>query len=113
MSPIFPGACTLVETIAPEGHLVANDVRFEVLAIGEVQTVVMADEIAPEPEPKLEGGPEAPRKDLAQTGDAVPVWIFALLGALALGAATVALATQRGSVKRIRAKASALMGSKR
>ena len=100
-----PGWYTLVETMAPEGYLVANDVRFEVLATGEVQTVVMSDEPAP--------APEEPGKGLPQTGDTVPVWAFALLGALALGAATVALATQRGSVKRIRGKASALMGGKR
>ena len=58
---LAPGWYTLVETMAPEGYLVANDVRFEVLATGEVQTVVMSDELAP--------APEEPGKGLPQTGD--------------------------------------------
>ena len=58
---LAPGWYTLIETMAPEGYLVANDVRFEVLATGEVQTVVMSDELAP--------APEEPGKGLPQTGD--------------------------------------------
>ena len=99
-----PGWYMLVETMAPEGYLVANDVRFEVLATGEVQTVVMSDEPAP--------APEEPGKGLAQTGDSVPVWIFALIGVLACGVATVALATHRGGMQRLREKLSTLIGGR-
>lgn len=57
---LAPGWYTLVETMAPEGYLVANDVRFEVLVTDEVQTVVMSDELMPAPE---EPGKGLPRRE--------------------------------------------------
>lgn len=45
MLPI--GQYTLVEELAPEGYLIANDVKFEIKDTGEIQKVVMVDEMEP------------------------------------------------------------------
>ena len=37
----------LVEVIAPDGYMIANDVTFKVEDTGEVQQVVMYDELIP------------------------------------------------------------------
>lgn len=42
---IAPGEYVLKETIAPDGYLVANEIRFTVKETGEVQQVVMKDEL--------------------------------------------------------------------
>ena len=42
------GEYTLREESAPEGYLVAEDVKFTVEDTGEIQKVVMKDEVKPE-----------------------------------------------------------------
>ena len=52
MLPI--GEYTLREESAPDGYLVAEDVKFTVEDTGEIQKVVMKDEVKPEETPTPE-----------------------------------------------------------
>lgn len=76
------GEYTLREESAPEGYLVAEDVKFTVEDTGEIQKVVMVDEAKP-----------TVQTDSPKTGDNSPVDIWAGIGLLALGlfGATLAL----------------------
>lgn len=64
----------LHEELAPQGYLIANDVEFTVLDSGEVQKVVMKDELAPV---------------VVQTGDSSHVELYAILVVLSLGTAAL------------------------
>lgn len=64
----------LHEELAPQGYLIANDIEFTVLDTGEVQKVVMKDELAPK---------------VVETGDSSHIELYAILSVLSLG--TVAL----------------------
>ena len=64
----------LHEELAPQGYLTANDVEFTVLDSGEVQKVVMKDELAPV---------------VVQTGDSSHVELYAILAVLSLGTAAL------------------------
>lgn len=91
------GKYTLHEESAPEGYLVAEDVSFEVKDTGEIQKVVMKDEVKPlETEtPKPDTGTETPKQDTTtvtnapKTGDNSKMGIWLLMMAVALcGAGT-------------------------
>ena len=64
----------LHEESAPQGYLVASDVEFTALDSGEVQKVVMKDELAPV---------------VVQTGDSSHVELYAILAVLSLGVAAL------------------------
>ncbi len=64
----------LHEELAPQGYLIANDVEFTVLDSGEVQKIVMKDELAPV---------------IVQTGDSSHVELYAILAVLSLGTAAL------------------------
>lgn len=63
------GEYTLHEEAAPEGYLVAEDVRFTVEDTGEIQKVVMKDKKEASPEKPNEEKPEKPVPDTPKTGD--------------------------------------------
>ena len=77
MLPI--GEYTLREESAPEGYLVAEDVKFEVKDTGEIQKVVMKDEVKPEETP------ETPQtsSDTPKTGDDTHAVLWIILCGLA------------------------------
>ena len=84
---LAPGTYTLREAAAPEGYELAADVEFELLATGDVQTVTMADELAPAPVEKGEA--------FDQTGvDMLPLAI-ATLAIAAAGTGCLAFAMKR------------------
>lgn len=78
MLPI--GEYTLREESAPEGYLVAEDVAFEVKDTGEIQKVVMKDEVKPEETPET----PQPSMDTPKTGDDTHVALWLVLCGLAL-----------------------------
>ena len=100
MLPI--GEYTLHEETAPDGYLVAEDIRFEVRDTGEIQKVAMKDEVKPdqptqpeEPEqPKPEiPSPEVPKPETPKpkppvetpkTGDRTELLLWAAIGGFAL-----------------------------
>lgn len=75
------GEYTLHEEAAPEGYLVAEDVKFTVEDTGEIQKVVMKDKKEASPEKPNEETPEKPVPDTPKTGDDRHplVWMFLLL----------------------------------
>ena len=83
MLPI--GEYTLHEESAPDGYLVAEDVKFEVRDTGEIQKVVMKDEAEPdEPDqPKETPKPETPPARTPKTGDDRPFWLWLALAGIA------------------------------
>ena len=84
MLPI--GEYTLHEESAPDGYLVAEDVKFEVKDTGEIQKVVMKDEAEPdEPDqPKETPKPETPSAGTPKTGDDRPFWLWLALAGIAV-----------------------------
>lgn len=78
MLPI--GEYTLCEESAPEGYLVAEDVTFKVKDTGEIQKVVMKDEVKPEETPET----PQPSMDTPKTGDDTHVALWLVLCGLAL-----------------------------
>ena len=109
MLPI--GAYTLREETAPDGYLVAEDVKFTVKDTGEIQKVVMKDEAKPMETPTetpTETPSETPETtdtpsgtistDAPKTGDDTPVmfWILlAGLGIIGFGTSAVYLRKKR------------------
>ena len=81
MLPI--GEYTLHEESAPEGYLVAEDVKFEVKDTKEIQKVVMKDEAKPD-EPKETPKPETPSAGTPKTGDDRPFWLWLALAGIAV-----------------------------
>ena len=109
MLPI--GEYTLREETAPDGYLVAEDVKFTVKDTGEIQKVVMKDEAKPTETP-TETSTETPSEtpettdtpsstistDAPKTGDDTPVmfWILlAGLGMIGFGTSAVYLRKKR------------------
>ena len=95
MLPI--GAYTLREETAPDGYLVAEDVKFTVKDTGEIQKVVMKDEAKPTEtltETPTETPSETPETtetpsstistDAPKTGDDTPVMLWILLAGLGM-----------------------------
>ena len=84
MLPI--GEYTLHEESAPDGYLVAEDVKFKVKDTGEIQKVAMKDEAKPdEPEqPKETPKPETPSAGTPKTGDDRPFWLWIALAGIAV-----------------------------
>ncbi len=82
MLPI--GEYTLHEEIAPDGYLVAEDVKFEVRDTCEIQKVVMKDEIKPD-EPS-----QTPK-----TGDERSMWLWIVLAVIAMGGMVYSLSVRR------------------
>ena len=109
MLPI--GEYTLREETAPDGYLVAEDVKFTVKDTGEIQKVVMKDEAKPTETPTetpTESPSETPETtdtpsstistDAPKTGDDTPVmfWILlAGLGMIGFGTSAVYLRKKR------------------
>ena len=96
MLPI--GEYTLHEESAPDGYLVAEDVKFEVKDTKEIQKVVMKDEAKPdEPEQqKKTPKPETPSAGTPKTGDDRPFWLWlALAGIAACGIASSVIIFRR------------------
>lgn len=81
MLPI--GEYTLHEESAPDGYLVAEDVKFEVKDTGEIQKVVMIDEAKPD-EPPEETKPETPSVGTPKTGDDRPFLLWLALAGIAV-----------------------------
>ncbi len=77
------GKYTLREESAPEGYLVAEDVKFEVKDTGEIQKVVMKDEVKPEETPETPETPQ-PSNGTPKTGDDTHAGLWLLLCGLAL-----------------------------
>ena len=75
MLPI--GEYTLHEEAAPEGYLLAEDIRFEIRDTGEIQKVTMKDEAKPET-PEKPKTPETPK-----TGDRADFLFWLLIMGLA------------------------------
>ena len=76
MLPI--GEYTLREESAPDGYLVAEDVKFTVEDTGEIQKVVMKDEVKPEETPTPET-PSTQVTDTPKTGDNTHMLLWILL----------------------------------
>ncbi|MCB8576469.1 DUF2220 family protein [Dorea formicigenerans] len=76
MLPI--GEYTLREESAPDGYLVAEDVKFTVEDTGEIQKVVMKDEVKPEETPTSET-PSTQVTDTPKTGDDTHMLLWILL----------------------------------
>ena len=76
MLPI--GKYTLREESAPEGYLVAEDVKFTVEDTGEIQKVVMKDEVKPE-ETSTPETPSTQVTDTPKTGDDTHMLLWILL----------------------------------
>ena len=105
MLPI--GDYTLREETAPDGYLVAEDVKFTVKDTGEIQKVVMKDEAKPTETPtetpsETPETPDTPSSttstDTPKTGDDTHVmfWILlAGLGMIGLGTSAVYLRKKR------------------
>ena len=91
MLPI--GEYTLREETAPDGYLVAEDVKFTVKDTGEIQKVVMKDEAKPEetptetptetpettPTPETKTTEETKKSTAPKTGDNTPILFWILL----------------------------------
>ena len=73
------GKYTLREESAPEGYLVAEDVKFEVKDTGEIQKVVMKNEVKPEETPET----SQPSNGTPKTGDDTHAGLWLLLCGLA------------------------------
>ena len=76
MLPI--GEYTLREESAPNGYLIAEDVKFTVEDTGEIQKVVMKDEVKPEETPTPET-PSTQVTDTPKTGDDTHMLLWILL----------------------------------
>ena len=81
MLPI--GEYTLREESAPEGYLVAEDVKFTVEDTGEIQKVVMKDEVKPE-ETSAPETPSTQVTDTPKTGDDTHMLLWILLAVVGM-----------------------------
>ena len=96
MLPI--GEYTLHEESAPEGYLVAEDVKFTVKDTGEIQKVVMKDEAEPEGTPEktpTPGNPSSQVTDTPKTGDETHMLLWILLAIAGLAGTVSAVWTVR------------------
>ena len=94
MLPI--GEYTLREESAPDGYLVAEDVKFTVMDTGEIQKVVMKDEVKPEETPTPET-PSTQVTDTPKTGDDTHmlIWILLAIAGMAGSVSAVWIAKKR------------------
>ena len=88
MLPI--GEYTLREESAPEGYLVAEDVKFTVEDTGEIQKVVMKDEVKPE-ETSTPETPSTQVTDTPKTGDDTHMLLWILLAVAGMAGAVSAV----------------------
>lgn len=77
-----PGIYILHEEAAPNGYLIANDIEFEVKETGDIQKVVMVDELQSE--------------DSIKTGDTMYMLPYILLAIIAAGSLIVTLRIKNG-----------------
>ena len=88
MLPI--GEYTLREETAPDGYLVAEDVKFTVKDTGEIQKVVMKDEVKPTETPETTSTPETKDTETTKTftspktGDNTPILFWILLAGVGM-----------------------------
>ena len=94
MLPI--GEYTLREESAPDGYLVAEDVKFTVEDTGEIRKVVMKDEVKPEETPIPET-PSTQVTDTPKTGDNTHmlIWILLAIAGMAGSVSAVWIAKKR------------------
>ena len=94
MLPI--GEYTLREESAPDGYLVAEDVKFTVKDTGEIQKVVMKDEVKPEETPTPETS-STQVTDTPKTGDDTHmlIWILLAIAGMAGSVSAVWIAKKR------------------
>ena len=94
MLPI--GEYTLREESAPDGYLVAEDVKFTVKDTGEIQKVVMKDEVKLEETPTPET-PSTQVTDTPKTGDDTHmlIWILLAIAGMAGSVSAVWIAKKR------------------
>ena len=94
MLPI--GEYTLREESAPDGYLVAEDVKFTVKDTGEIQKVVMKDEVKPE-ETSIPETPSTQVTDTPKTGDDTHmlIWILLAIAGMAGSVSAVWIAKKR------------------
>lgn len=85
------GEYTLHEESAPDGYLVAEDVKFTVGDTAEIQKVVMKDEAKPA---ETEDSP-APISEPPKTGDDTPILFWIVFAGLSACAMTISLLTFR------------------
>ena len=87
---------TLREESAPDGYLVAEDVKFTVEDTGEIQKVVMKDEVKPEETPTPET-PSTQVTDTPKTGDNTHmlIWILLAVAGMAGSVSAVWIAKKR------------------
>ena len=85
------GEYTLHEESAPDGYLVAEDVKFTVGDTTEIQNVVMKDEAKPA---ETEDAP-APISEPPKTGDDTPILFWIVLAGLSACAVAISLLTFR------------------
>ena len=90
------GEYTLREESAPDGYLVAEDVKFTVEDTGEIQKVVMKDEVKPEETPTPET-PSTQVTDTPKTGDNTHmlIWILLAIAGMAGSVSAVWIAKKR------------------
>lgn len=90
MLPI--GEYTLREETAPDGYLVAEDVKFTVKDTGEIQKVVMKDEVkptetpteTPEETPETKDTETTKTSTSPKTGDNTPILFWILLAGVGM-----------------------------
>ena len=84
MLPI--GEYTLHEESAPDGYLVAEDVKFEVKDTGEIQKVSMKDEAEPDERisRRKHRKPKTRLLRTPKTGDDRPFWLWLALAGIAV-----------------------------
>ena len=94
MLPI--GEYTLREESAPDGYLVSEDVKFTVKDTGEIQKVVMKDEVKPE-ETSTPETPSTQVTDTPKTGDDTHmlIWILLAIAGMAGSVSAVWIAKKR------------------
>ena len=90
------GDYILREETAPEGYLIAEDVEFSVKDTGEIQKVVMKDEVKPEETPTPET-PSTQVTDTPKTGDDTHmlIWILLAIAGMAGSVSAVWIAKKR------------------
>ena len=88
MLPI--GEYTLREESAPDGYLIAEDVKFTVEDTGEIQKVVMKDETKPTETPVPEN-PTTQVTDTPKTGDDTHMLLWILLAVAGMAGAVSAV----------------------
>ena len=105
MLPI--GEYTLREETAPDGYLVAEDVKFTVKDTGEIQKVVMKDEVkptetpteTPEETPETKDTETTKTSTSPKTGDNTPIHFWILLAGVGMAGVGVTVILRKKKKK--------------